>query len=988
LYGLELGSFVLHSQIAAGANGEVWTGRHVSSRTPVAIKVLKAELSLKERANRHFRNEVRSMASLAHPHIATIYDHGQIPLELEFASGGDLASGCPYLVMEWASGGTLVDHPMPTTWLRLQDLLLTLLGALGHAHAHGVIHRDLKPANVLFCGEDDLRPGLKLADFGLAIHMDPEQETRRLLGTPHYMAPEQWRSRVREQGPWTDLYALGCLTYRILTGKGPYQAATIKQMRRAHLHDTPPPLHTPFPVPEGFQGWLDRLLSKRPQERYQRAADAALALLDLERPGAAAAPTLYPADAAPLLPDAGLGLYGLRTIPLVDRRAQTHTLWALLERCRTQGLQVALLEGVQGAGKSRLAEWLSVSADEAGSAVTLRASHGPTDDPGDGLGPMVARATRALGLEEDGEKLRERLHAWLDAQGSRDGYELEALMAIVGRGRARSIARVTFNQPAERHGVLGRFLSRVAATRPALVWLDDVQWGLDAVQFVRSVLEHPELSRLPVLFVCTVQLEALAERPVTRNALAELVRRHPKRTARIEVGPLPEDDRRELVRSLLGLTPGLSEQVAELSGGNPLYAVQLVAEFVHSDHLQAGDAGFGLRPGAEVPPDLAGVWRRRVDSLLNLRPLDDRRALEIAALLGQEVDPDEWRATYERAWAIPSVQLVDALLGARLARTGETGPEGGWSFVHPMLRQVLIDQAKAAGRHVVHCRVCAEALRGRDARPERIARLLAQADQRNGALASLLRAWTAALDREDLQEARVLATEHDEVLAGMGLQDEDWRRVDGLLAHARTELLAGNPTAAGAAGQAEVLSRRLGLPRRLARSLGVRARLALVAQDLGAAHELLQQAVPLESKCKARARARLAALRGEVALRRGAVDAGVKSLEVARLAFAEAGQVAWIGRTWQLQGELCLLRGDMRGAHGALNEAVRRLEGAGALRLAAQVHAALGDLEATIGRPEQAAAHYRRALAQLRITAHATDGLRARLEALPVGPAE
>ena len=164
-----LGPFRLDKKIGKGANGDVWFGRHADSRLPVAVKVLKPELAMNERALLAIKNEVRAVATLDHPHIITIYDHGVIPLELELDTEGAVASGSPYLVMEWAGAGTLDDIETPRDWQTLRRILLTLLDALAHAHAGGVVHRDLKPANILFCGETEARPGLKLADFGLAV---------------------------------------------------------------------------------------------------------------------------------------------------------------------------------------------------------------------------------------------------------------------------------------------------------------------------------------------------------------------------------------------------------------------------------------------------------------------------------------------------------------------------------------------------------------------------------------------------------------------------------------------------------------------------------------------------------------------------------------------------------------------------------------------------------------------------------------------------
>ena len=266
---IPLGPFELYEPIGHGGMGEVWRGIHRAQRVPVAVKVLTAKGMRRSFFLVAFRNEVRAMAGLDHPCIALVFDHGEVSEEAAALSEGRLAVDSPYIAMELAHGGTLAPWAGRLAWADCRDVLLRLLDALAHAHARGVIHRDLKPANVLLCTDEDLRPGIKLTDFGLA-HL-PELTGRTAArgptaGTPHYMAPEQVQGRRREYGPWTDLYSLGRLALALVWG--------------TPLPD--PNRHVPATaIPPGFDAWVSRLLQQETEERFQRAADAAMALMDL-----------------------------------------------------------------------------------------------------------------------------------------------------------------------------------------------------------------------------------------------------------------------------------------------------------------------------------------------------------------------------------------------------------------------------------------------------------------------------------------------------------------------------------------------------------------------------------------------------------------------------------------------------------------------------------------------------------------------------------
>ena len=192
--------------LGRGGMGLVFKARQTALKRDVALKIVVsgAHAGAAERAR--FRTEAEAIARLHDPGIVQIYEVGE-------------EAGCPYLALEFVSGGSLAQQlngtPMPPR--RAAQLLLDLALAVQHAHEQGIVHRDLKPANVLLT-ESGVA---KIADFGLAKLLDVERgqtRTGAVLGSPSYMAPEQAEGKTKEVGPAADGYALGAILYELLVG--------------------------------------------------------------------------------------------------------------------------------------------------------------------------------------------------------------------------------------------------------------------------------------------------------------------------------------------------------------------------------------------------------------------------------------------------------------------------------------------------------------------------------------------------------------------------------------------------------------------------------------------------------------------------------------------------------------------------------------------------------------------------------------------------
>jgi tetratricopeptide (TPR) repeat protein len=852
---IPLGPFHLDRRIGRGGMAEVWSGVHAAQQVPVAVKVMTGERARNPQYRTAFRNEVQAVASLDHPGIVLVFDHGEVSREAEEASRGLLPAGSPCLAMELADGGTLASLARERLdWSELRRILLALLDALAHAHARGVVHRDLKPSNVLLFGQTESDPDngpgprrLKLADFGLAqafeLQVGPDS-TDFVCGTPTYMAPEQLRGEWRDYGPWTDLYGLGCLAWSLATGSPPFNEPGLLQVVRLQLEEDPGTFQPLFPVARGFEGFLRRLLEKDSGRRFVRTADATWALLRLGEPaGRPMFRPAVPADEAPtevmtltgLVPvarerpapppasagdreapcpretpplpagwehpvgraasmklvGAGLGLYGLRSIPLVGRRAERDFLWQVLAEVHaSHQVRLVLLRGAAGNGKTRLAEWIAQRAHEVGGATVLRASHGSSPGAGDGLPRMMARHLRCVGLTraETLERTSRLLRAW-KVTGEGDGSEAAGLTELMVPAAAEDGAALRPQTAAERFALLERHGRRLTRQRPVLFLLDDVHWSAEAIAFADHLLRSADL---PALLLLTARDEALAERRLEAAAMAELLTLPGARE--LEVPPLSAGDRTALVEELLGLSGELAAQVEERTHGNPLFAVQLVGDWVQRGVLEVGVSGFVLRAGeqARFPDDLHQVWSARVDRLLAGLPAGSREALEIAAALGPTVDRQEWETSC-RAMGVPCPPpLLDGLIVSHLAvRTEE-----GWRFVHPMLRESLERMARESGRWPGHNRACAAMLLGRAVAgergiSERLGRHLLLAGQPDSAVDFLLSGARERRETSDYGPAQALLAMRDDALQSVAAVRRDPRWGEGWVLRARIHLHQG-----------------------------------------------------------------------------------------------------------------------------------------------------------------------------------------------------
>ncbi len=352
----ELGRYRLQTMVGRGAYGEVWCAHDPVLDRNVALKTLRSDRQYPPSTVTRFLEEGRKLARLKHPGIVPVYDVGH-------------DQGRCFIVSEFIAGETLADRLERDRKLPLTDavsIAVDVADALHAAHREGIVHRDVKPSNILL----DERGGPHLADFGLAITEEEQlEEPAATVGTYAFMSPEQVRGDSRHVDARTDLYGLGVVLYRMLTGRLPYQGKTDEQWRELILQREPRPMRT---IDETIPGELEQIvlkcLSKKVGERPTTAADLARGLRTYVRSLAATPPR--------------------RTRPLVR--------WSMI----AVGLALATGLGLALGGmfRPRAPGIVSPAVDVPADVQVLQVT-AISDDPAAG------RSTRTWGVSEDGKAL-------------------------------------------------------------------------------------------------------------------------------------------------------------------------------------------------------------------------------------------------------------------------------------------------------------------------------------------------------------------------------------------------------------------------------------------------------------------------------------------------------------------------------------------------------------------------------------------------------
>lgn len=269
LAGRRLGGYQLVKRIGSGGMGEVYRAVQVALGRPVAIKILSPELTEDSTFIDRFMTEARAAGKLNHPNVAQVHEVGEV-------------DGIYYYSMEYINGGSVQDRVRGGGKLPVEEAVKMVLGAaraLDYAEKHGVIHCDIKPDNLMLNDEGEVL----ITDLGIARMVKSVAEKVNqdggVLGSPHYMAPEQARGEPIDHR--VDLYSLGATFYRMVSGRTPFTGKTAREIMEKQVYEEPPGLRSLDPdIPQSVCRVIARMMKKKPDKRYATAREL---ITDLDR---------------------------------------------------------------------------------------------------------------------------------------------------------------------------------------------------------------------------------------------------------------------------------------------------------------------------------------------------------------------------------------------------------------------------------------------------------------------------------------------------------------------------------------------------------------------------------------------------------------------------------------------------------------------------------------------------------------------------------
>lgn len=703
------------SVLGEGGMGIVYRCHDHGTGDAVAVKrVIVPDGAIANEYVMWFYKEARALAALDHPSIVKARDFGQ------------LMDGSPFLVMDLATGVSL--HDLSYTKLNFSiiwSVVDQILNALAHAHARGIIHGDLKPSNVLVENVEHEPPLVHMLDFGLAWlkqdHHDERLDGEKAMefaphagaGTPGYMAPEQIQHEMHHVCGATDVYAIGCILYKLLTGQPPF-AGESKELLHDHAFESPPALALTIEAPRGVEAFVLRMLAKYPWDRWEFAADARRDWsqfrpqhtdpADWQLPRVRSSLTSSLASrkssqrgkskpALKAAPQKAPGLLSIRPSPLVGREDIRQTLREICDEVVDGDgppHRLVLLLGPAGSGKSRIAEWLCEVVHEEGSMVPLRARYRPIRGSMDG---MLGATVQWLNFERTDRAAIERslLRRWKVKRDDKDGRAWVAGAAEwfrpVGAGSDEPLGptgmRFALDSIETRRTVTRYTLRKIAGGRPLLFWLDDLHHAGQTTfeGLLRIVRDEPDQR---IVMVATVRAEDVHLGTPAADHLRNL--RERMNGAVIDVKPMEPETTITMLKKSLPLDDASAQEAARRSRGNPLFALQQLHAWALAGNMEYYDGCY--RVPEEVlalrPKTTAELWDSRVKAM----PEQHQLAAYAAATMSGDVRREVLHALLT-SLGLPADAAIVSLQRAEIII-----PRGGgrYGWPHALLQEHLHSQ--------------------------------------------------------------------------------------------------------------------------------------------------------------------------------------------------------------------------------------------------------------------------------------------------------
>jgi eukaryotic-like serine/threonine-protein kinase len=669
------GRYDVKSFLGEGGRKRVYLAHDTKLDRDVAFAAIKTE-GLDEDGIKRIHREAQSMGRLGdHANIVTVFDTG----EEKGVNGG----AEPYIVSQYMAGGELTGLIDAAERRRLPiadaiRIATQIAQGLEHAHKHDIVHRDLKPGNVWLTDTGIA----KIGDFGLALSLDNTRMTIQgtMVGTAAYMPPEQAMGGTTTA--LSDLYALGCIIYEMVTGRPPFVGDDVVAVISQHVNTPPvaPTWHTPE-CPTALETLITRLLSKDPTQRPASATEVAQALATVVVPAASAITEAPSADATD-------GAIYQRTF--VGREAELKQLQAAFDAALSGQGALVMVVGEPGIGKTTVTEQLLTYVAMRGGRTLV----GHCYEEGSLAVPYLpfVEAMRSYALVREKDQLQEELGTGAGEVGR-----------IVSEIRDRVAVELPppGNPEEERFRLfqsVTSFLRNASEAQALCIVLEDLQ---DGDKGTMELLVHlaRNLSGTRLLIVGTYRDVEVDRRHPLSGALADL--RRVENFTRIPLRGLTPEEVQRMLSNIAGqdVPYVLAEAIYRQTEGNPLF-IQEVARYILESGLARREGGQWVADASlltQIPEGLRDVIGKRLTRLSE----ECNRVLSIAAVMGRDFALDVLRAVAN----VNEEQLVSAIeeaVGVSLLEEHTEGRELRYRFTHAYFRQTLYGEMIAPRRLRLH----------------------------------------------------------------------------------------------------------------------------------------------------------------------------------------------------------------------------------------------------------------------------------------------
>lgn len=657
--GSRIGNYIFLREVGSGGMARVLLAKDPGGSL-VALKVLRKS-RFKSGLHR-FRREFRALSRINHPNVIHVEAYGDL-------------FGHPYIAMEYVDGPDLHalirqfrSWDIEDRWRRVEEILLDLCRALSAVHRRGLVHRDLKPSNVLITNDGVC----KLTDFGIVKDLDPSQDpmmSTTLVGTWAYASPEQITGAPIDHR--SDLYSLGVILFAMLTGKRPFQASDMAGYLALHRdRPAPTPREVDRRVPEHLDEICRRLLQKSPRDRYQAAQEILYRLEAEERAGRAPSDTGW-------------------SPPLVGRQLEVEAITDAISGLTARRGGVLVLEGDDGAGKSRL---LEVAIDRARSLgiPQHRVDFMKSETAFGALVGLAQHLARDLADRAPAE-LTQALPAFQDASAPAVNAAVNSRYALYDGMREG--------------------LRVLLEDQPQILIVDDLhQAPARFVEFLTYATRSLISSDAQPLLVLA-SLRPKGDPAADAFAEGDELGLEPRRIA---VGALSRSD---LVRIVTDLVRDdlparlLAQRLHRETEGNAFFVVEFLRALLARGTMRRqldGTRTLILEPDEiatghlEIPVGVRQMMKSRLDVISAV----DRTCLEVLAVGGREVDLDVLLDVVDRDEE-SVLDSLDRLLSAGIVRERRAGDLVFYAVSHRKFADVVYRDLHPDRRAMLHSRMAA-----------------------------------------------------------------------------------------------------------------------------------------------------------------------------------------------------------------------------------------------------------------------------------------